>query len=237
MIPFTHIQLNTWTPREAERITSVDRNTQRDWRRRGLFPNFKGHARFNPFQLAQIWIMRMLSERGVPLKEAQEVAHWCAVGVIHAALQWIDAYEGDHLRTYEWQPDVLDCLTRADSDQEREQANESLVKARIDPPDPNWGHKARWLSRQILARAAATRVVPARFFIWWANDTHTWHHSVDAAYSEGLSSDSKFAGPSLILDQDALASTFLDLVETTLVRIEFEYVGQDKIVKGPKIEA
>lgn len=88
------IHLTTFTPGEAERITSVATVMQRDWRRRGFLPSNEGHARFDAFAVAELWTLKLLIDRGVTLQEAKEVSDLCAIGIVYEALHNHEAFEG-----------------------------------------------------------------------------------------------------------------------------------------------
>ena len=57
--------LTTFTPAEAEKISTISTAMQRDGRRRGFLPAFQGHARFDPFDVARMWAIKMLADRGI----------------------------------------------------------------------------------------------------------------------------------------------------------------------------
>jgi hypothetical protein len=56
----------TFSPAEVESIAGVSPSLQRDWRRRKFLPKNAGrHARFDAYQLMEIWAMRALADRGI----------------------------------------------------------------------------------------------------------------------------------------------------------------------------
>lgn len=213
--------LTSFTPGEVEKITGLSTMMQRDWRRRGFLPTAAGHARFDPFALAEIFVMKLLADRGVGPVHTKEVADICAIGILWHALRTVDAYEGDHEQTFDWEPEahrpkhdasVLDRL------------NEICEAAGMELPkrmDSTWGVKADWLTRQVFRQRGHGRVIPARFFIWWADGSHEWHVSLDQAFS-GSSFDMKYAGPVIVLDLGAVAETMSERAGRAFVHVEFE---------------
>lgn len=218
-----NLTLTLFTPAEVERITGVTTMTQRDWRRRSIVPKRgEGHARYNLFELAEMFAIKLLSDRGVPLEEASNVALWCGMGIGFRVLQWVDAYEGDHLRTNEARgiPD-----TRM-SDSDLELVRAAAAQGGIDLPEGLgeryvWGDKGDWLARQVYRQQYRTGVVPGKLFIWWANGTHLFHESFDAARDDMVSSDPRLAGPSLVLDLESLGSVLSDRAGRAFVHVEF----------------
>jgi hypothetical protein len=191
------LTLTTFTPGEAEKITSVSTAQQRDWRRRGFVRSNEGHARFDAYELAELWTLKLLSDRGIGPQLAKGVADWVAAGIVWHALKWVDAYEGDHQRALEW--------------------NKSFIE-RYDSFD--WGDKALWLRGTIHRDRGFGGAVPAPYFIWLADGSHVFHMSVDAVFGDGTSSDPRFAGPVIVLDLSALGSTLLGRAKRPFVHVE-----------------
>ncbi|MGF7173362.1 MerR family transcriptional regulator [Azospirillum doebereinerae] len=230
--------LSTFTPGEAERITNVSTAQQRDWRRRAILPSNEGHARFDAFAVAEMWTLKLLSDRGIGPQQAKEVASWCAIGIVWHALQWQEAYEGDHLRAYEWAPQLYEKIVTQRQEIE-ELIKEREVKGELDPAEflakmreldtgHGWGFQAGYLQRQTITQAGKGRVIPTRFFIWWADGSHIWHSSVDAACNDGVSNDARFSGPIIVLDLNALGSTLIERAERPLVHVELIKGAADK---------
>lgn len=213
--------LTTFTPGEAERITGLSTTMQRDWRRREFLPIAEGQARFDVFGLAKMWTLKLLSDRGIGPQTAKDVAPWCATGIVWNALRWSDSYEGDHLRTFDWYPPEMRPQTVPDPDLlkmlEEIAAKDPKIKA---PSDFSWEPKAQWLAKQIMSRQGLPRIIPAPYFIWWADGTHVFHNSLRDAFG-GFSSDPRYAGPVVILDLIALASTLGERAGRPLVHVEF----------------
>ncbi|MFD1789678.1 MerR family transcriptional regulator [Sphingomonas floccifaciens] len=217
------LTVSQFTPAEVEKITGVSTMTQRDWRRRGfLEKRGEGHARYDLFDLGHLLALKLLSDRGVPLDAAADVANFCGMGIGYRVLQWVDAYEGDHLRTNEARglPETFPTQNMIDMAHRfvAERGNEL-------PADfgtrPQWGEKGEWLARQVYRQRFETGVVPAPLFIWWADGQHVFHDSFDKARSEMTSGDARLAGPALVLDFASLASVITDRAGRAFVHVEF----------------
>ncbi|UVI39339.1 helix-turn-helix domain-containing protein [Qipengyuania spongiae] len=220
-----NLTLTQFTPAEAENVTGVSTQTQRDWRRRGILAKRdEGHARYDLFDLAEMMAIKLLSDRGVPLIEAADVADWCGMGIGYRALEWHNAYEGDHDRTNEARglPNKLIEQNAAMFETIREAAG----IAEVDLPENfekqyRWSDKGEWLAGQVYRERFKTGVIPGQLFIWWADGQHTFHQSFDAARDDMSSGDPRLAGPALVLDLHSLASTLLTKTGRALVHVEF----------------
>ncbi|MXP28106.1 MerR family transcriptional regulator [Porphyrobacter algicida] len=219
------LTLTQFTPAEAERITGATTVTQRDWRRRGILTKRgEGHARYDLFDLSEMMALKLLSERGISLDDAATVADWCAMGIGYRALLWVNAYEGDHLRTNEARglPEQILELGEQEVALLRKAANE----ARVQLPEglesrARWGDKGSWLAQQVYREKFKTGVVPGELFIWWANGDHLFHDSFDQARGDMTTDDERLAGPALLLDLQSLASALLTKSGRALVHVEF----------------
>lgn len=82
------INYATFTPAEVEGITSISRNTQRDWRRRGFFEGEDDgrHNRFSLAEVARLAALRFIIDAGVPIREALVAAAGAMNLVEHHAL-------------------------------------------------------------------------------------------------------------------------------------------------------
>lgn len=86
--------LNLFRAGEAEAITGLSAAMQRDYRHRGFLPKFEGHARFNIFDLAEMFMLKRLSDAGFWPDVFAPVAKIAAAGLAFYALKIADAYEG-----------------------------------------------------------------------------------------------------------------------------------------------
>lgn len=89
------VTLTTFTPSEAERITGVSNDLQRNWRRRGHLRSHDGHARFDAFALADMWGLKMLSDRGIGPTDGVQALDSMSTRLVWHALASFHAWEGD----------------------------------------------------------------------------------------------------------------------------------------------
>jgi len=115
--------LNRFGPTRAEEITGVVRNTQRDWRRQGYLPSSEGMARYDLFDLCELWVLGASAEFGLGPKRAKEFSRSAAIHMAWHCLRLIQSYEGDHL---------------------------SAPASEHEPSSPPWGRKSRWLADRIV---------------------------------------------------------------------------------------
>jgi hypothetical protein len=90
----TTFTLTTFTPSQVEAITTLSTTLQRDWRRRGFLPYGDGHARFDAMDVAELWVMKLLADRGIGPQQGRDCAPWPAYGIVARALTDARAYEG-----------------------------------------------------------------------------------------------------------------------------------------------
>jgi len=88
------VERATFTPAAAARITGVSAVLQRDWRRRGYLPSVPGHARFSTVQLAEIWVMGLLAERGIGPQQSKGMAFSAAMRIAAFAHLSASAWDG-----------------------------------------------------------------------------------------------------------------------------------------------
>lgn len=179
-----NVGLTQFTSREAEVICRVSMTQQRNWRRYGFLPPIEGHARLDVFDLCELYALGLLTEKSVAPKQAVEVVDMLGMGLAWHALTCIAAYDGD------------DYLL----------ANEPLNEFEKGLSDPIFSRLDRFGRAAIRAKGGLPgkgRVLPARFFIWFADGTHTWDQGVDRHF-HGNEGDPRMAGPVIVLDQMAL---------------------------------
>lgn len=244
--------LTLFTPAEAERVTGLSVGMQRDWRNRGFLPKNEGHARFDAFALARMMAMKMMSDRGVGPQKSREEAEWCALGIVAGALREISAYEGDHDKAMSWsvRPSSLprrighDFLyfpkrlresaanPAPDLNATRREIAANFINAisqenigdqesDLESTEWSWGEKADWLRKTIL-RGNGYRFEPGRYFVSWADGSHIFHISLDQAFRELTSVDTKADGPVIVLDLHHLGGLLLDRAERPIVHVELE---------------
>jgi hypothetical protein len=202
-----------FSPKEVEKITELSTSMQRDWRRRGFIESQSGHAKFDPFEVATIWVAKVLSDRGIGPTISQEIAPICGAGLVIYALSVIDSWEGDHCEALSWAslpepqslPDGIEAL---------------LEKADVNFQglDRNWGFRASWLAWQVM-QSRGINYKPAPFFAWYADGSHEWA-SEPQAFFQDASFTSKYHGAVIILDLESMANEFSMRCGRALVHVE-----------------
>lgn len=237
-----------FTPGEAERITGVTTVNQRNWRRWEFLPKAEGHARFDAFALAEMWVLKLLSDRGIGPQLGKEVASICAAGIMWEILRDHSAYEGDHERALEWYPDAMKprfktaAERRADMLSVTKSLNPDLTEADFDKivsengitfcDGTEWGEKGEWLARQIM-RLKGFRFVPASYFVWWADGTHVWCGDLNNAFSEQSHADPRAGGPVVVLNLSSLGWQLHERLGRPVVHVEFETDPETGRILGP----
>lgn len=224
--------MTTFTPAEAERVTGVSTALQRDWRRHGYLPAGEGHARFNGFDLAEMWALKLLSDRGIGPQQGCDVADWLSGGIMMHALQHRHAYEGDSaalqdLRDVE-APEDLARHVEAAAEKARPGEQYSLGSAPM-----SWLAMTNKLARAVLRKHGRPkgigRVLPARFFVWFADGTHRWDESIDACFSGAKRATT---GAVVVLDQFALGKALVENAGRPLVYVEDEDDSRSRVIDG-----
>ncbi|MDZ4760075.1 MAG: hypothetical protein SGJ21_03265 [Alphaproteobacteria bacterium] len=230
--------LASFTPAELEKISGLSTTNQRAWRSRGYLPASDGHARYDPFDAAELMVMSSLADRGVGPVHSGEIAQWAAIGIMWHTLHHVDSYEGDHERTFEWEPEGRGTKRPMDAaviNALEDRGIELPEKVKFEPRI-SWGVQAGWMARRIISRRRS-HVIPERFLIWWANDDHVFHRSLDEAFNYHVTSDPECAGPVIVLDLQAMASTLGDRAGRALVRVEYDKDRAGKVLSpDPEIE-
>lgn len=223
------ITLTQFTPAQAEKFTGMAVDQQRNLRRHGYLPANDGHARFDGFGLARLAAIKALSDRGIgPALTAKsadglDIATICATGILWNLLDWNDAYEGDHKSfTPHWPP--LTPRSESEKIALAEQGkslgfDEDLIQVLLDEGSRDWAERSEWLKKQVIMKLGLRRVIPARYFIWWADGTHVWEHELEEHFS-GSMNDPRYQGAVIVIDQQAVASGLLSRAGTAFAHIE-----------------
>lgn len=89
------LELETYTPNEAETITAVKQATVRNWRRAGHLPRQEGHARYNLPDVLVMFVMGMLVSRGTTPEAAKEFAVHAARAIFQSTIWSTKAFSAD----------------------------------------------------------------------------------------------------------------------------------------------
>lgn len=86
MVVVVKLELETFTPGEAEIITGVSQATVRNWRRAKHLPKHEGHARYHIGELLVMFSMGMIVARGTAVETAKSFAGETARAVFHSLI-------------------------------------------------------------------------------------------------------------------------------------------------------
>jgi hypothetical protein len=86
------LELETYTPSEAEDVTKVAQTTVRNWRRAGYLPKYTGHARYTVADLLVMVAMQALVSRGMAPESATGFAGEIARATFQSLISTPKAY-------------------------------------------------------------------------------------------------------------------------------------------------
>lgn len=89
------LELQTYTPSEAEAVTGVTQATVRNWRRAGYLPRPKGHARYTIADLLVMFTMGEIVSRGTNLETAHGFAPPAAKAIFQSLIWSTKAFSDD----------------------------------------------------------------------------------------------------------------------------------------------
>lgn len=200
------IELRTFTPAEAAKISGVNATLQRDWRRRGFLPKEDGPARFRPFAVAEMMAMNALAQRGIGPQQSKLVSNWLAAGLIKAALQIPGACDGDFFSVLEWDEDfVAERL-------ERKSIFSMNFNAQDDETWVRTPRRGRWIADRVLKAEGMVSTDVRSVFFWWADGTHGFYQNAQVALDTIDEADDRRTGAVIMLDLNGLAALFLKRV-------------------------
>lgn len=224
----------TFTPSEVGRMSGVSAAKQRDLRRHGFLPEAKGHARFNAYDAAELMFVQKLAGRGVGPKHAFEVSKVCATGIVWHALSSPNAFSGDHLALIERGivPDVAwDTKTAEAIEALAQEASDfgktpDEIRAVLTAEGAKNYRQAAFLQRYIT-NFYRGRVLPAPYFIWWADNSETWAENLQAAFDDLPDADPKRTGPVIVLSLESLGRELLAAANKPLFEVRLGEVSND----------
>lgn len=190
------IELVKFTPKQAEEITGLSTIRQRDLRRHGYLPTNQGHARFDLFELTEIYALQLMLERNIGPKKAKNISEVCALGITWAIFGSDNAYGKDY-----------DLISG------KHALNDMIAKEIEDD-------KPFYFRSHIFRPSRIKNIVPDEFFIWWANEEYSWYTSLDDAFEEVVEHDAKRSGPIIILSLNSLASDLKRKAGTVFANIK-----------------
>lgn len=205
---------HTFTAGEAARITGMEPVRQRDLRHRGFLPSHDANARFDVFDLAQMYFIQAMSVRGVGPRTSAPLSEVCATTIGFHALDDPSAFAGDAERLIEagivpsepkWgnaETELRDLLLKKLADRGRDVA--TLADAMTEENAARQS-QASYCARYVT-RVLRGKVQPASQFILWADGTETWAKDVQNAMDDMSEDDPRLIGPIIVLPLDLIGS-------------------------------
>ncbi|MEL6323017.1 MAG: MerR family transcriptional regulator [Pseudomonadota bacterium] len=197
------LELETYTPSEAEAITLVKQATVRNWRRAGHLPRQEGHARYNLADMLVMFVMGMLVSRGTTPETAKEFAGHAARAIFQSTI---------------WS-------TKAFSDAVREQAKAELGEISDDEFRVEMMEMVR--SQEIMIKAAEklagiTGLKHPTWLIVWANGEIQFYYDEDISEETFFGNtvfDEFVQGPVMLFCLGALAQMVIDRLPRPAIRL------------------
>lgn len=189
------IELSTFTPAEAARITGVNVTLQRDWRRRDFLPKEKGHARFDVYGIAELAALEALSKRSIGPQQARPIIRELATGIALGALSKRTSWSGDADFALSWNPEEFEVISQY---------------AVADRAEEAWNIKARWLSSRALMNSAVPDSRTKVVMFWWADESVSFHNSLSAPFDFIEYGDARLNGAVIMLDMWGIGQTIAD---------------------------
>lgn len=208
------LELETYTPSEAEAITAVKQATVRNWRRAGHLPRQEGHARYNLADMLVMFVMEILVSRGTTPDAAKEFAGYAARAIFQSTI---------------WS-------TKAFSDGVREQAKAELGELSDDEVahfKAQLGDEFRVdmleivRSQEIMIKAAEklagiTGLKHPTWLIVWANGEIQFYYDEDISEETFFGNtvfDEFVQGPVMLFCLGALAQMVIDRLPRPAIRL------------------
>ena len=220
--------LHEYTPAEMEGMTGLTTGMQRDWRHRKYISSAEGHARFDILDLAGVFAMKTLADRGIGPQRSFEVQRILSEVIAWHALGFERAYEGDFDSAFE--------ITSGPAP--KSDPNALKVVAEIAKRNPALGlpqdeksdieQKKADLLRTRLFSSLGKRVSlypkvrPGHIFIWWPVGEPVWVLSYDDARAQLQPDDPRLHGPAIVFDLAAAGRELLRRAGGPVVTVMIE---------------
>lgn len=197
------LELETFTPAEAEVITQVTQATVRNWRRAGYLPRPKGHARYTAPDLLLMSAMHALVSRGL----APEAASAFAATIAQATFKFLIN------NSFSYSQAVHSAARNEVGELSREEIE---MATRAGEGAPYLEFLGEMKALEAIWNAAERRfgvsgIQPPQFFIIWANGEEEFadDKNICEKITEG-SYDEWVQGPVTLFTLPAMAQMILD---------------------------
>ena len=199
------LELETYTPSEAEEITGVKQSTVRNWRRAEYLPRRKGHARYNIGDLLVMFVMGQMVARGTTPETAKDFASHAARAVFQSTIWHKQAF--------------ADCVHSAAKEEVGKVSGEQLGRfAEIEPEKEKVRELTQDAYRQKAMAEAAEKLAGISglkcptWFIIWANSEIQFYHDEDISEETFFGNtvfDEFVEGPVTLFCLGAMAGMFI----------------------------
>ena len=211
------LELETYTPSEAEAITEVKQATVRNWRRAGYLPRQEGHARYNLADMLVMFVMGMLVSRKTEPEAAKEWAGPAARAIFQSTIWSTKAFAEDvRVKAREELGEISD-----------EEVSQLKAKADVEAPREML-ELVR--SQEIMLNAAEelAGISGAEHPTWlivWANGDIQFYYDEDIheeTFFGNTTFDEFVQGPVVLFCLGALAQMVIDRLPRPAIRLAKE---------------
>lgn len=217
-----NLELETYTPSEAEEITGVKQSTVRNWRRAEYLPRRKGHARYNIGDLLVMFVMGQMVARGTTPEAAKDFASHAARAVFQSTIWHKQAF--------------ADCVHAAAEKEVGEVSQEQMVHlAKIEPDEGKVRAMLKDVDRQEIMIKAAEKLAGISglkrptWFIIWANSEIQFYHDEDISEETFFGNtvfDEFVEGPVTLFCLGAMAGMFIRRLPRPAIKLADGEVDQ-----------
>ncbi len=208
------LELETYTPREAETITAVKQATVRNWRRAGHLPRQEGHARYNLADMLVMFVMGMLVSRGTTPDAAKEFAGYAARGIYQSTIWSTKAFSADVRSKAK---EELGEISEEEAAHFKEQFGDEFRGEMFE----------KFRSQDIMIKAAEkmagiTGIKHPTWLIVWANGEIQFYYDEDISEETFFGNtvfDEYVQGPVMLFCLGALAQMVIDRLPRPAIRL------------------
>lgn len=216
------LDLITFTPAQAAKITGINVALQRDWRRRGILPPSEGRTKFTAFAVAEMLALSALAAQAIGPQQFKPIASSLGAGIVASALRDRSAYRGGD----------IDAVVNTDDEGI---VGRLLVARPADRARELWEWRAAWLGRAVLGAAGHNPAAIRTTFIQWAEGSFAFYDGPIQPFEQIDATDPRRSGAIVMLDLEALGVALLKragpLVEVGPIAPLFDNQGPRSLMK------